>query len=82
MLPGTGYTLYTMCANFAAERGRLSRPARAAARDAGKRPLATKLERGRRFLYEDVAQELRLRIARGLYPRGSRIPSESELVRG
>jgi GntR family transcriptional regulator len=71
-----------MCANFGAEGGRLSRPARAAARaDVEARPPASKLERGRRFLYEDMAQELRLRIARGVYPRGARIPSESELVR-
>jgi DNA-binding GntR family transcriptional regulator len=49
--------------------------------EANARPLAAKLARAGRFLYEDVAGELRRRLARGVYPPGSRIPSESELVR-
>jgi GntR family transcriptional regulator len=75
-----------MCANFAANRPRLSRPGGRPAPlsrrgDAGAPRLAPAPHRGRRFLYEDVARELRRRVARGVYSRGSRIPSESELVR-
>jgi DNA-binding GntR family transcriptional regulator len=34
-----------------------------------------------RFLYEQVAEELRRRILQGIYGPGSRIPSEADLVR-
>ena len=34
-----------------------------------------------RFLYSQVAEELRRRIVQGVYGPGSRIPSEADLVR-
>ena len=34
-----------------------------------------------RFLYAQVAEEIRRRVTRGLYPPGDRIPSEADLVR-
>lgn len=43
--------------------------------------MRSRLKSVRRFLYEDVAGELRQRISRGVYRPGTRIPSESELVR-